>query len=212
MMLSPEFQPVVDACYPFYFSALATVPGQEVVVKNNQVYNLNGAGTIYNYYLTSAKGVNFYHNTAAIDGGSGTTATYGFYTTLTTDSIRYVNNIMNITRNSTGAKYGYYLNTTPANFYANYNDVYVSSASGTNAVGYIFATPQLIYSIGKQPRLKIEFSFSKCSFGSLLIPDLTPSAGPLNNSGANLQAIVNDDYNGVARPITPDMGALKLPH
>jgi hypothetical protein len=200
-----------STCYPFYFTGLATVPGQEVVVKNNLVYNINGAGTIYNYYLSAAKGLNIYHNTVAIDGGSGTNATYGLYTTSTNDSIRYVNNIMSITRNSTGAKYGYYLSSTPPNFYANNNDIYVSSASGTNAVGYISATPQLTLLDWQTATFEDSNSVTiDPSFGSLLIPDLTPSAGPLNNSGANLQAIVNDDYNGVARPITPDMGALEF--
>src|SRR5688572_749008 len=56
-----------NTVYAIYSSSLATV-GNENIIKNNLIYNINNAGgTFYGLYAASASGTHFYHNTVISD-------------------------------------------------------------------------------------------------------------------------------------------------
>ena len=200
-----------SAAYPLYFSTAKGYPGQEILVANNLVYNINNNGTVYGTYLSGAKNINIYHNTFNYDMGTAGTL-YGYYFVSAPDSINLKNNILKISRSGTAARYGYYMSATPTVWTSDNNDITVDAGtgSGTAAVGYISAAARTTLADWQLASLRDAASVSVLPvFADPANGDLKPGAAATNNSGTDLLAIVADDIYGVARTTTPDMGAIE---
>ncbi|WP_460557813.1 hypothetical protein, partial [Hymenobacter daeguensis] len=122
-----------NSIYAIYLSNGTTPTATATVdVVNNVLYNMNGNGSQYLIYSSGSAFSRIYNNTINSDDqtATGTSTTYGIYSSGVSADIR--NNIVNITRTggSTTTKYGlYYVTNAPT---SNYNDLYVP----TGSVGY----------------------------------------------------------------------------
>ena len=200
-----------SAVYPIY----VTKGGgylQNLLIANNTIYNIDNNGTAYGIYITTAKNIDIYHNSMALDNSSATGSSLirALFTSGTCDSIRIKNNNFLITRGGTGTMTGMYITTIPATFESNHNNVYVNSPSGTNLFGY-YAANQTTLADWQTATLQDANSYSSLPiFSSTSTGDLTPAAAVLNNSGEDLSAVVPTDINGVVRTSTPDVGAFEF--
>lgn len=199
--------------YLLYCSADGSL-GRENKFFNNLVYNIGGNGTLYGMYLSGADYVQAYHNTIVLDDATATGGTtYGIYNTGTVGGIDIQNNIVYIARGGTGTKYCIYLTGAGAKT-SNYNDLYMGSTTGTNAIGYngsaqsSLAAWQAASGAGSPydgNSLDIDPIFTNPAAG-----DFTPANAALDNMGTPLFAVV-DDINGNPRdPSTPDIGAIEF--
>ena len=197
--------------YPIY-TAVGGDYLQNMLIANNVIYDISHNGAIYGIYISSAKNIDIYHNSMALDyaSGTGTGVARGLYTTGTCDSIRIKNNNFSITKGGTGVMTGIYIATVPATFESNHNNIYVNTTAGTNVFGYYTANRNTLAD-WQTASLQDANSFSVLPiFSSASTGDLTPAAAPLNNSGENLTVDVPTDVNGVVRPSTPDIGAFEF--
>jgi gliding motility-associated-like protein len=119
-----------------YITAVDAEIGTENVVSNNLIYNIKGGGILYGLYNSGSNNTRYYHNTISMEDASyaGTSAAYGFYQITQADGIDFRNNIVNVSRASSGSKYGIYSGTATSTITSNFNDYFIT---GTNAyVGY----------------------------------------------------------------------------
>ena len=173
-------------------------------VVNNVLYNINGAGTQYLIYSSGAAFSRIYHNSInADDQSAATNLTYGIYNSGASADIR--NNVVSITRPSTGTKYGLYYSTAPTT--SNYNDIYVPNGN----VGY-FSTA-LVTLANLQAANSNAFDQNSVSADPVFVGastgNLLPSNVLLNNAGTPLTR-VTDDITGAVRGAAPDLGAYEF--
>ncbi len=193
------------------YSAADVLQGQEILMANNVVYDFGSNGTQYGIYLSSPEYNLVYHNTVSLDDNSftGTSATYGLYGTSNMVGTEILNNLISVTRTSTGLSYGMYFSTTNAILAAmNNNNVYVN-ANGTNYYGY-YNTPHftrasfVAASNNQYETLSQDFDPLFTNPGAA---NFQPQSPGFNNIGANLNVLVPQDITGLARLSSPDPGA-----
>ncbi|MEZ5045868.1 MAG: hypothetical protein R2831_02640 [Chitinophagaceae bacterium] len=184
--------------------------GNENKVFNNVVYNINnGGGTQAGLYLSGADYVQAYHNTISLDDAAATAGTvYGIYSTGTVGNIDIKNNIITVGRGGTGTKYGlYYTNNTQA---SDYNDVYVSSTTGTNYFGYNAGTTYADLTAWQATTYDANSISVDPVYVDMVLGNYAPATVAVDNLGTPLTAVV-DDINGDPRSATtPDMGAYEF--
>ena len=200
------------AAYPIYHSSADGTAAAPHLVANNLIYEMNSAdGVIYALYNIGSDYVNYYHNSISIDNQSavGTDAIRGFYQTTAATNLDLKNNIISITHSGTGVKTGLYFNTAATTFTADYNNVYVNGASGTNYYGRI---PSTNYNDLITWQAATSGSANSKSVDPLFVGanNLIPQNPQLNGAGTNLLTIVPTDINGAARTTTPDLGAIEF--
>ncbi|WP_162902930.1 PKD domain-containing protein [Taibaiella koreensis] len=199
--------------YALYLLGDATA-GNNNLVYNNAVYNLNASGIIYGIYLSSATYTKVYHNTVSIDKVlTGTSANYGMYATGTNTDVLIKNNLVNITAGSGGIKYGFYYSTAPSITDAQRNNIYVnSSQAGVQNYGY-YTTAYLTRAAfqAAYPALETGSPSADPQFANPAAGDLTPGNYALFASGENLTAVVPEDILHQPRPPAPMVGAFEIP-
>ncbi|MDX2002478.1 MAG: right-handed parallel beta-helix repeat-containing protein [Chitinophagales bacterium] len=201
--------------YGWYITTADAPVGQENLFVNNIIYNINNAGALYGIYNSGSDGVKYYHNTVSFDeqNVSASALSRGFYQTTAATNIDFRNNIISITRNSSGDIHAIYLATSTSTVTSDNNVLYVNSpAGGAQYIGYYNAVaydtlPDWqtanggIYdtsSVSVNPR-----------FMNPLIGDLTPQAARVNNIGDPLGVTL--DFLGTTRSLTqPDPGAFEF--
>src|SRR5690606_5395793 len=99
-----------NARYPIYLTASDATAGNENIISNNAIYNINGnGGTIYAIYNNNSDYARYYHNTVTLDYTGATSGnTRGFYQTGSATGIEFKNNIVSISRGGSGTKYCVY--------------------------------------------------------------------------------------------------------
>jgi gliding motility-associated-like protein len=124
--------------YGIYHNAVDVTAGNDNIVSNNLIYNLDGDGIIYALYNTASDGVRYYHNTISLDNTASvsTGVTRGFYQVTAAVGIEFMNNIISIRRGGTAAKHAIYLETPASEVASDYNDLYVSAPGTNNHVGF----------------------------------------------------------------------------
>jgi parallel beta-helix repeat protein len=204
-----------STAYGIYISATGTSTGYNLV-KNNIIYNMNGAGEHGGIYLTGANYVQIYHNTISLDNtaATSTSMTRGIYSSTTSSpGPDCKNNVISITRGGTGTKYAVYLNSATSTLTSNYNDLYVNSAGGGNNIGYkgaAYTTWANWQGLGYDANsVSVDPTFENPSAGNLKPQEIT-----LNDIGTDLSTsgcmCVTDDILGNARTTTPDPGAYEF--
>jgi hypothetical protein len=196
-----------------YFTANDAPAGQEALVANNVMYDLNSNGVSYGIYNSGSDGMNIYHNTVYLSGGQTTSGVgYGFYQTTLATRIDIKNNIFYVQKPGSGNKACLYFNTTTSTITSNYNDLFVDNTvagTGLNNIGYkgtagsatlaawqaTTGTPD-INSINARPIFA----------GADL---LKPNSNAINNTGTQILSVA-EDITGAPRTVTPDPGAYEF--
>ncbi|MBX2931404.1 MAG: gliding motility-associated C-terminal domain-containing protein [Chitinophagaceae bacterium] len=128
-----------SASYGIYHNNVGVTSGNENTVSNNLIYQLdvNSTGATYGLYNTSSGGVNYYHNTIAIDNELSTSSAVatGFYQTGVANGLQFINNIISVTRTGNAQKFAIQLLTTANDIVLSNNNYNVSSASTNNFLG-----------------------------------------------------------------------------
>jgi len=202
-----------STCYTFYVAADGTAAAPNRYI-NNLVYNMNGNGSLYGIYNTTAPYLKAYHNTIVHNYTAATAgATYGFYQTGTAAGIEYKNNIIYITRGGSGEKVGLAFVTTGSTIASNNNDIYVNSAgSGANNTGTYGTTDYatlLAWQGANGGLYDAQSTNVNPAFVNPLTANYKPSAYLVDNIGAPLN-IATDILNASRSATTPDPGAYEF--
>jgi hypothetical protein len=195
--------------YGIFTSAQATA-GNENIIRNNAVYNLNNAGgSVYAFYHSGANGTYYYNNTVASDPAISYNILEGLYFGSTAAAnVKFINNIISLPGTAT-TKYAMYLgNTPPIAMISSNNDLYIGT---TGNIGY-YLTAQVTLANWKavnsnafdQNSVSIDPAFVSPATGNL-----KPTASTIDNLGQPLAA-VTDDILGAVRTATPDFGAFEF--
>lgn len=128
---------ISSSVYAIYASGSDAAAGEENVVKNNLLYNLNSSGTVYAIYNYSSDGFRIYNNTIALNDSqnSSTGQTAGIVQAGSAINIDIKNNLVSITRGGTGFKLGILLNESTSIVSSDNNLFYVNGAGGNNFPG-----------------------------------------------------------------------------
>lgn len=197
--------------YGIYFNAASAPAGNDNVVSNNLIYDLEGNGIIYALYNNGSDGVRYYHNTISLDNltSAATAATRGFYQFTAAVGIEFKNNIISIRRGGTGAKHGIYLETAASEVVSDYNDIYVDGLDGNNYFGFSGANRVTLAdwqaaTPGDNNSFAVDPLFKDPATGNY-------SAGlqTINDKGIWVN-ITTDILDAARNPITPDIGAYEF--
>ncbi len=193
--------------------------GQENIIKNNLVYNINnnGAVTVFNNNF-GAGGVYYYHNTVSMENPnrpvSNTSNIRGVFLSGAGTNIKLINNIFTLNMPGTGTKALIYLSAAPAaTFQSNRNVLYVSPGQTNAFTGFLTSTrTSLTDWQGANPSAPFDansVAFNP-TFADLATGNLKPTSPDVNNIGQALTA-VTDDFTGATRnATTPDPGAYEF--
>ena len=197
--------------YGIYCSADAT-SGNENLIYNNMVYNLNTEGTIYCVYNSGADFTEYYYNTISLDyvNSTSTSTTYAFYQPSAAANVVLKNNIISVTRGGTGTKYGLYFSSTSTNQVSDNNVVYMN-ALGTVNHGYwggavsTFSAWQAVNS----GAFDQNSDSASPEFISIAADDYKPNSMQINDIGTPIAGITNDIMGMTRNLLTPDAGAIE---
>lgn len=200
-----------SALYGIYISSSDATAGNETEVSNNELYNLNGGGTMYLLYNTGSNYVNYYHNTIACNDAtySGSSITRGFYQTTSANNINLKNNIISITRSTTGASYCMYWNTAASSITSDYNDLYVDASNASAHIGYKSGNQNLLSdwqtaTSGDANSISLSPIFANQTGG-----DLQPTNSLVDDKGTPV-GILTDILGATRSTTTPDVGAVEF--
>lgn len=194
-----------STAYGIYQIVSATA-GNENMISNNLFYNFKSNGTQYPIYLSSYNYTSVLHNTVVLDDAASTAGTtYGIYSTGTIGVV-IRNNIVYVSRGGSGTKYCLYYSGAKT---SDYNDLFISSTTGTNALGY-FGSAQTTMAAWRTASgmdansVNIDPVFTAPATG-----DFKPTAVTLNDLGTPT-VITTDILNITRNPTTPDIGAYEF--
>jgi PKD repeat protein len=202
------------ASYGLYIGTSDAPIGEENLFYNNLIYNFNGGGINYGIYNSGASGAWYYHNTVSLDDQSNPSAaaSYGFYQTTVESNIKFLNNIVSVSKASSANKYALFFNTPASVIESNYNGLYVNPNDATSYVGYHSATDyttMLDWQGANSGAYDQNSQFANPVFANPNTADFTPGAGLIDNIGTPLG--VATDINAQARDlVTPDPGAIEF--
>jgi hypothetical protein len=194
-----------STCYNIYMLGAASL-NNENIVRNNIISDINSNGSIIGIFVSGGSFTNVYHNTISLDDMNATAGlTYGIESTGASNKIK--NNIISIGRSGTGAKYGLYLTTAATNQQSDFNDIYMSSTSGSGnlpfflATGYSLSLWQAAYPAYDQGSNVADPMYTNPSRLNYV-----PTSTVINNMCPFIG--VTADFNGFIRSVTtPDPGA-----
>ncbi len=210
---------VSSTAYGIYGTTFSATAGQEALIANNLIYGYAGmASTQYGmYFSTTASLCNLriYHNTISLDNTAftGSSNIYGIYQTGASATLDIRNNIISYSTTSTGSKYCLYFNTNTAVVTSNYNDLHIGATVGLNYTGYWNAISYATLADWQTANggiYDLASSNANPLFTNPAGGDMMPQSGTINGMGTNLLTWVPDDFFGVARTATPDLGAIEF--
>ena len=194
--------------YSIFMSSASATAADPALIANNAIYNLNGIGTTYGIYITTSNFLNIYHNTVSLDNtlATGSSAQRALWITSASGTFDIKNNLFSITQGGAGAKHLIYLTSTAPAFTIDNNHYNLASTNGSNLFGYYGSA---VSTLAAWQAVNSGAFDQNAVYGDPIF-DVTaykPQSAVGNNGGANLLSVVPADIDGMARTITPDMGA-----
>lgn len=198
----------------YNYGAYSFYSNKQVLVSNNLIHNIQTSGTIYAAYVYYNYNSLAANNTISLVGGnSGSGATYGFYGysySVNGNMVEYLNNIVNLNRNSSGNAYGFYNNVANyADFHMyDYNDVFFgANQTGSTYYGF-FGGNQNTLNDWKTAG-NGDWGKNSMEVNPTLDANFQPGF-PLDGKATSLTE-VSTDFNGNTRSAAkPDIGAIEF--
>jgi parallel beta-helix repeat protein len=189
------------------------------LVANNLIYDIESNGYQYLLYSYYSNGITFAHNTISQDLTTNHSSyIYGVYlyngliTSFT--STRFVNNMVSITRPSTGYKYGYYYYA--ASIQMDYNNVYIGGTGNKYyCTGYAsnvtdLASFQALTSGVPGGPFEMNSESSNPNFVNAAGGNFAPTVVQLDGLGTPVSAVSKDINGNLFDPSNPDPGAFSF--
>lgn len=199
--------------YGIYFTSVDALAARENVAANNVMYNITGTGDVYGIYSAGSDLALYYHNTIHLDGASTATNTVirGFYQTTSAADVGFKNNIITISRISPSPKHCLYFNTPASTIASNNNVLFISSATGSNNIGYN-GTDQATLANWQAATSQDAASMSTDPiYTNIATGDLEPTNASINDLGRPVVPAITVDFENETRSATtPDMGAYEF--
>ncbi len=197
--------------FGIYHTTCDATPGNENIVSNNLIYNINNNSQINAIYNGGSDGITYLHNTIDLSSTTTTTTgnTYGVYQTTAATGLVFIGNVIKLSRTGINAHVGFYINTSTTVFTENYNVVFSNAPTGSNGYGYYnaityptLAAWQTATSQGANS-LSVDPLFASPGTG-----DFTPGNPSFNNIVPNQG--VTEDFFGTPRGAFTDAGAIEF--
>ena len=197
--------------YPIYMSGATGSTGNESVLANNLIYNINNEGVIYGMYLLGAANNHWkiYHNTIVIDqpSATSTSATRGIWVSGAQADMEIKNNIIYVDRPSASPTFVYLTNGMPASSID--NNAYYSPSLASMDFG--FSSSAIADFSGWQSEgYDINGVVANPQFVGAGNDFYRPTVGALKSIGTDVLSDVPEDIEGVARTTSPDPGVYQF--
>lgn len=180
------------------------------LIANNLIYDFQSAGSQYGIYADGGAYLNIYHNTISLENKAyvGSGVTNGIYTNVFT-SLTVMNNIITISRTTTGANHGFNMRATIPFFSSDRNLFFVSGSTGTNAVGYSGGTQTTLANWQTKTGKDLLSVSSDPLYTDANNFVLIPTDKTIDNLGQYVG--IQSDFAGAVRHNThPDIGAYEF--
>lgn len=197
--------------FGIYHTSCDATAGNENIVSNNLIFNINNNAQINAIYNSGSDGVKYLHNTIDLTNATTTTSsnTYGVYQTTTASDLVFIGNIFNLNRTGSSNHAAFYFNTSTTTFTENFNVVNVVSPTGTNNYGYFNGTSYATLFDWQSGTSQGANSYAADPlFTSPGTGDFTPGNPSFNNIVPNQG--ITQDINGNPRGASTDPGAIEF--
>lgn len=196
--------------FGIYHTTCDATVGNENIVSNNLIYDINNNGQINAIYNGGSDGVKYLHNTVDLTSTTTTTTgnTYGVYQTTTATGLAFFGNIFNLSRTGTSSHVAFYFNTATTVFTSNYNVAFVNAPTGTNAFGYLGSSFATLGAWQTATSQDLNSYSVNPLFVSAATGDFTPGNPSFNNVVPNQGVTV--DIFGNSRGANTDPGAIEF--
>ncbi len=203
-----------SANYGISITTANPIAGEENIIQNNKIYNLNNNGIQYGIFLsTSADNVKIYHNTIVLNDQNATTAsaTRAIHTASLINNLDIRNNIFEISRTGTGNKHAIWHTNAGTIFQSNHNIFNILSTQGNNGVVNVGSTSFATLadwqaaSPTNDPNSLVADPFFVDPAGG----NFTPLSGLIDNLGTPV-GVQFDFFGNTRSASTPDIGAVEF--
>lgn len=181
------------------------------LIANNLIYDFQSAGAQYGISTSSGAYLNIYHNTIALDNHAytGSGLTYGMFFDGFTD-FNMLNNIVTISRTTSGKNVGLYLSQAITRFTSERNLLYLpSGSSSANAVGNYSGTQTTLTDWRTKTGRDLLSVSSDPQYVDPVNFNLIPNDKSIDNMGTYVG--INNDFAGAVRNNQhPDIGAYEF--
>ena len=188
-----------------------------LVVANNQIYDIQGEGLLYGIYTSNSQQSKLYHNTIVVDepGLTENNETRMFYTTLASTGQAFKNNIVYMNRGTTDNQYFVWVNSATSDVEMDNNVYFTPNLIENNVFVGRFTTSNFDDLTDWQAANNGDYDnnslFADPVFIGGAVPDrFRPNTGIIKAIGADLQALVPEDFEGDPRPANPDPGVYQF--
>ncbi len=197
--------------YCFYITAEAT-QGNENKIINNQVYNMNGSGSQYGFYISQTNHLKMYHNTLLFENPSTTGSVYGYYQNSYVTGVDFRNNIFYFPTNGGGINRCFHIGDSTSSFISNNNILYMSP-DPSNIIGRLQGVDYSSLAVWKAAKKNNPYDVASVGidpvFANISNTYFKPTAIAADNIGAPV-GITTDIDNNPRSNTTPDAGCYEF--
>lgn len=208
-----------NAFYAWAWATPNTPANRPWIVRNNIIANIGGRGQRFAFSCSFIQNALFYHNTISFDDNpsvTGASLMYGFNFTGNVNSgnvVKIFNNIISITKPTSGTVYGFRHTSATANYELDYNCYDIRNSVGASFIG---ETPTAGSHSVMEDWVSVEgvdkaSIFANPTFADMGNFDFSPRNNALNDFSAFLTEVPRDIL-GVTRKTTgTEPGAIEVP-